>query len=50
MPDVTRRPEKLTRLEQLPTPQLERLVRSGVLSDVLQRQAEALLARRKDRR
>jgi hypothetical protein len=55
-PNTTRRPSRakpdrrLERLEELPTPWLDRLVRSGVLSDVLQLQAEALLARRKDRR
>jgi hypothetical protein len=50
MAGINRRIEKLERLEELPTPRLDRLVRSGVLSDVLQLQAEALLARRKDRR
>jgi hypothetical protein len=48
--DINRRILKLERLEELPTPRLDRLVRSGVLSDALQLQAEALLARRKDRR
>jgi hypothetical protein len=55
-PNVTRRPSRakpdrrLERLEDMPTPRLDRLVRSGVLSDVLQLQAEALLARRKGKR
>jgi hypothetical protein len=53
-PNVTRRPSRarpdrrLERLEDMPTPRLDRLVRAGVLSDVLQPQA--LLDRRKDRR
>jgi hypothetical protein len=50
MADISRRTERLERLEEMPTPRLDRLVRSGVLSDVLQLQAAALLARRKDRR